>query len=203
MASKADLITVAQALGVKLGEDVETTDLTNAELVTLVAGLRARVDAAATVTGAGDVTVGLVAEVKGLADALGAPVVTEGVSDEGLREMIDNLTISVDEAAKAAAVDGEAAVAAKGAAKNEAAKDPAKRDAEADAQAAADAAVSETLAAVAAQEKPPFYIMPGKAITSLRGILGPGEEVKAEYLSGGGGQKALDGLIKSGHIGRR
>lgn len=32
---------------------------------------------------------------------------------------------------------------------------------------------------------PPFYIKDGKSLTTLKGILGPGDEVKAEYLIDG------------------
>lgn len=203
MASNADLIVAAKALGEKLSEDVETKDLKNAELVTLVAGLRARADAAATVAGVADVTAGLVAEVKGLAEALGAPVETEGVSDEDLREMIANLSVSVDEAAKATAGDDEAVAAAQGAAENEAAKSQAKREEEVAEKVIADAKAAKGAKAAAvegAQEKPPFYLLPGKSLTSLRGIKGPGEEIKASDLPGG--QKTLDARIESGHIGR-
>jgi len=49
-------------------------------------------------------------------------------------------------------------------------------------------------------KKPPYYIMPGKAITSKRGILGPDDEVKAEYLAGG--QEALDDFVETGYIGK-
>lgn len=210
MASKADLITAAQALSVKLGEEAETKDLTNAELVKLVAGLRERADLAATAAGAAGATAGLVAQVKGLADTLGAPVETEGVSDEGLRELIASLRVGVDEAAKAAAVDDEAAAAIEGAAENEAAKSQPKRDAEAAEKEAAEKeaadakAAEETKAAAdkkAPQEGSSFYLLPGKAITSKRGILGPGDAVTASDLSGG--QETLDVRIESGHIGRR
>ena len=58
-------------------------------------------------------------------------------------------------------------------------------------------------------EKPPFYVAPGKAITSKRGILateGGAEidaytEIKADDLAGGKG--ALDAFVKSGHIAKR
>ena len=43
-----------------------------------------------------------------------------------------------------------------------------------------------------------YRIAPGKAITSKKGVLGPGKEVKAEYLNGG--QKTMDASIQSGHI---
>ena len=54
-----------------------------------------------------------------------------------------------------------------------------------------------------ATPKPPFYVAPGRAITSKKGIIsgddGPARgEVKASYLAGG--QVAIDALIESGHI---
>lgn len=46
--------------------------------------------------------------------------------------------------------------------------------------------------------EPTFYVPEGRAITSKRGILADGAEVKAEYFPGG--QETLDNLVKSGHI---
>ena len=34
-------------------------------------------------------------------------------------------------------------------------------------------------------ERPPYYICDGKSLTTLKGILGPGDEIKAEYLTDG------------------
>ena len=34
-------------------------------------------------------------------------------------------------------------------------------------------------------ERPPFYICDGKSLTTLKGILGPGDEVQSEYLIDG------------------
>ena len=34
-------------------------------------------------------------------------------------------------------------------------------------------------------KRPPFYIKDGKSLTTLKGILGPGDEVKVEYLIDG------------------
>lgn len=34
-------------------------------------------------------------------------------------------------------------------------------------------------------ELPPFYICDGKSLTTLKGILGPGDEVRASYLIDG------------------
>ena len=52
----------------------------------------------------------------------------------------------------------------------------------------------------AAAKKPPFYVAPGKAITSKKGILSgdTSDEVKAEYLEGG--KDALAAFVESGHI---
>lgn len=47
-------------------------------------------------------------------------------------------------------------------------------------------------------EPAPFTIAEGKALTSKKGILGPGDEVKPEYLPGG--QDTIDKFVKSGHI---
>ena len=34
-------------------------------------------------------------------------------------------------------------------------------------------------------KRPPYYICDGKSLTTLKGILGPGDEVKVEYLIDG------------------
>lgn len=47
-------------------------------------------------------------------------------------------------------------------------------------------------------KKPPFYVKKGKAITTKKGILSDGEEIKAEYLAGG--KKSLAAFVKSGHV---
>ena len=47
-------------------------------------------------------------------------------------------------------------------------------------------------------KKPPYYMAEGKAVTSLKGILGHPTEVKAKYFTGG--QKRLDELVDSGHV---
>ena len=50
------------------------------------------------------------------------------------------------------------------------------------------------------EKKPPFYVAPGKALTSKKGILSgdTSDEVKAEYLPGG--KEALGSFVKSGHV---
>lgn len=53
--------------------------------------------------------------------------------------------------------------------------------------------------AAAKEEKlPPFSVASGKSITSRRGILAPGDEIKADDLAGG--KDALDAFVKSGHV---
>ena len=47
-------------------------------------------------------------------------------------------------------------------------------------------------------KKPPFSVASGKAITSKRGILSDGDEIKADDLAGG--KEALDAFVKSGHV---
>ena len=49
-------------------------------------------------------------------------------------------------------------------------------------------------------KKPPFSVAAGKAITSKRGILSDGDEIKADDLAGG--KEALDAFVKSGHVAR-
>lgn len=52
--------------------------------------------------------------------------------------------------------------------------------------------------AKAAAKKPPFSVAKGKAITSKRGVLAEGDEIKAEYLPGG--DDAIKAFVKSGHV---
>jgi len=47
-------------------------------------------------------------------------------------------------------------------------------------------------------KKSPFTIAKGKAITTKRGILGEGDEIKIKDLEGG--KEAIDSFVKSGHI---
>ena len=57
-------------------------------------------------------------------------------------------------------------------------------------------------------KKPPFYVMPGKCLTSKRGMLATERdagvedyaEIKAEDLAGG--KEALDAFVESGHVGK-
>lgn len=49
-------------------------------------------------------------------------------------------------------------------------------------------------------KKPPYFVNEGKALTSKRGILAEGDEIKADDLAGG--KEALDAFVKSGHVGK-
>ena len=57
-------------------------------------------------------------------------------------------------------------------------------------------------------KKPPFYVMPGKCLTSKRGMLATERDAEikdyAEIKEGdlAGGKKALTAFIKSGHVGK-
>lgn len=62
--------------------------------------------------------------------------------------------------------------------------------------------MAKTKATKAAEEakvkkEPSFYIADGKSLTSKKGILGPGDEVKAEFFNG---ENTLEKLINSGHV---
>lgn len=50
----------------------------------------------------------------------------------------------------------------------------------------------------AREKKPPFTIAQGKALTTLRGILGAGKEIKAEDLPGG--KEALKDFVERGYV---
>ena len=70
---------------------------------------------------------------------------------------------------------------------------------DADTQTAADDAEAKAKAdAEAKAKKPPFSVAKGKSITSKRGILADGDEIKAKDLAGG--QDAIDAFVQSGHI---
>lgn len=179
MASKADLITAANSIAAKLGKTVETSGKTNAELQQLVSGLRAEADAAEGEKSVESGRAALVAEAKGLADELGTDVETEDKSDAELADLIANMKVGVDEAAKAA-LDEAGADAAK--------------DAAADAKQVKTAKVE----AAADEKKPPFYISDGCSLTCTRGVLGPGEEITAKDLPGG--EASLAKHVANGHV---
>lgn len=48
------------------------------------------------------------------------------------------------------------------------------------------------------EEKPPYVVAKGKAITSLRGVIGPGGAIYEADLSGG--EKSFKAFLNAGHI---
>lgn len=73
-----------------------------------------------------------------------------------------------------------------------------KKDAETETQAdkaAADKAAAEQNSS---RKKGAYYLCDGKAITTRRGILSNGDEIKAEDISGG--KEALDHFVETKHI---
>lgn len=72
-----------------------------------------------------------------------------------------------------------------------------KKDAETETQADNAPRVADK-AAVEPESKNSFIVCTGKAITTRRGILSNGDEIKAEDISGG--KEALERFILSGHV---
>ena len=81
-----------------------------------------------------------------------------------------------------------------------AAKAQAEADAAAKAQAEADAAAKAQAEADAAEPTEPVYVVAeGASITSKKGILGPGSEVKAQYFAHNG-EEILNSLLDRGLV---
>ena len=74
--------------------------------------------------------------------------------------------------------------------------DSAKEGAEAKVEAKAQKKADEK--AAKKKKKPPFTIAAGKSITTKRGILADGDEIKAADLAGG--SKAINDFVETGHI---
>ena len=51
-----------------------------------------------------------------------------------------------------------------------------------------------------APAKKAYVVAPGKAVTSLKGMLKEGDEVKVEYLNPIDGKAALDALVEKGSV---
>lgn len=49
-------------------------------------------------------------------------------------------------------------------------------------------------------KKPPFYMLQGKALTTKKGILSDGDEIKPEWVHGG--KETIENFIRSGYIGK-
>ena len=74
----------------------------------------------------------------------------------------------------------------------------AKAEADAKAKAEADAAAESAKIKVEVKKLPPYYMANGKALTTKKGILADGDEIKPEYLAGG--KDAIEKFVKTGHI---
>lgn len=108
-----------------------------------------------------------------LAAELGIEVTTEGLNNDKLASLVSDLKAKKRDAENHTQADGQIPGEGQG-------------DAE---------------AAKAAEEKlPPYYVKKGKALTTRRGIRSDGEEITASDLIGG--KEALEGFVKSGHVGK-
>lgn len=113
----------------------------------------------------------LIKEADELAAKLGAPVETKDLSNDKLVDLVRDLRAKVTDAETQTQAD------------NDKARKAARMENK-----------------VKKEKKPPFYVAPGKSLTSKKGILSgdTSDEVKAEYLRGG--KEALDAFVKSGHV---
>lgn len=113
-----------------------------------------------------------------LAEELGLEVKTEGLNNQKLADLVSDLKAKKKDAERETSAD----------------------KAEDDAAAAAALAEFESGETEEEEEakKFPFYVKEGKAVTSKRGILSDGDEIKADDLPGG--KEALDAFVKSGHV---
>lgn len=121
-----------------------------------------------------------------LAEGLGLEISTEGLNNEKLAALVSDLKAKKKDADNQAAEEAAAKAAAE-------LEEKAKED-------SAAAAIKAKQDAEKAAKKPPFYVMPGKAITSKRGVLSDGDEIKVDDLAGG--KEALEAFVKSGHVGK-
>ena len=121
----------------------------------------------------------LISQAVAIALALNIEAVTEGLNNADLSALVKDL--------KAKATEAGVTIPA-GPADDKKAEDKEKSKAKQKAK------------ATKVEKKPPFYVMKGKAITSKRGILADGDEIKAGDLAGG--QEALDDFVETGHIGK-
>ena len=111
-----------------------------------------------------------------LAKELDTEVTTEGLNNNQLAALVKDLR------AKKAVADKAAA------------------DKVAADKAAADKVAADKVAAdpKSSRKKGAYYLCKGKAITTRRGILSNGDEIKAEDISGG--KKALDDFVETKHL---
>ena len=121
-----------------------------------------------------------------LAKELGIPIVTKGMSNIKLGELVSDLLAKKTDANTITQADAPAPP-----------PPPAEAD-DADAQAKVDADAQAKVDADAQVEIFPYCIAPGKAITSRKGVLSDGDEIKAEYVAGG--EDTLADLVKKGFV---
>lgn len=125
------------------------------------------------------------AELSAQIKVLDPDAVTDGLNNARLTEKLAELeklaetpTDPADETPPTTVVDAEAEKA-----KVEADAAKAKADAEAE---------------KAKEKKYPYAVAKGKSITTKQGVIGPGDEIKAEWLPTG--KDALDQLVKSKYV---
>lgn len=124
----------------------------------------------------------LKASIEELSVELGVETVTDGLTNAQLADKLSDLRDEKAKRAAAPAPDTQAAANADAAAQ------------------ALDALMTPVAAAPTVTAKPPYYMAPGKAVTSKAGILSgdTADEVKAEYFEGG--EETLQALVESGHV---
>jgi len=98
-----------------------------------------------------------------------------------------------EKAEKAAAKEAEKAAAKEAEEAEKAAAEKAEKEAK-----AADEAKAAAKKKTKAEKKPPYSLAMGKSMTTKKGILADGAEIKAADLAGG--KAALDAFVKSGHL---
>lgn len=123
----------------------------------------------------------LTAQAEELAKELELEINTEGLKNDGLAELVSDLKAKKKDADRQTLADEAEEDSAKAAALAKLEADEAKED-------------------KAEAKKPPFYVMPGKCLTSKRGLIADGDEIKADDLAGG--KEALNAFVKSGHVGK-
>lgn len=172
MPNKKDLIGKINGLVEILGiSKIETKDLKNDKLEAILAELESLESEKAS-----EVAAKAALDARAAADTATEKATAEGSNDDDVAA-----AEKAEEAAKEAqeAADTAAAEASKMAE-------------------AADVANNRVKPAVEEKKNPPYSIAEGKSLTSKRGILGPGEEIKPADLAGGA--DAIKSFVKSGHI---
>lgn len=144
----------------------------------------------------------MAAEAHMLADKLGMGVNTDALNSEGLTRLVSDLRAKVRDANLETQADNPSAPSPDSV-------DVVKRVVSTDdvppagtvthvappPNAEAKTALKANLVKDDEPEKPPYYMAEGKSITCLKGLLAPGDEVKASYF--GGGEETLRKHVKN------